>query len=63
MVRGVAGVRDSEGFDKAVVGDGEAEEFGSDGVGFGVVEGRETRDKKEVKVGAVLILDAKVVND
>ena len=41
---------------------GEAKKFGGDGVGFGVVEGRETRDKK-VKVGAVLILDAKVVND
>ena len=39
-VRGVAGVRDSEGFDKAVVGDGEAKEFGGDGVGFGVVKGR-----------------------
>ncbi len=44
------------------MGDGEAKEFGSDGVGFGVVEGRETKDKK-VKVRAVLILDAKVVND
>ena len=36
-VSGVAGVRDSEGFGKAVVGDGEAKEFRSDGVGFGVV--------------------------
>ena len=44
-MRGVAGVRDSEGFGKAVVGDGEAKEFGGDGVGFGVVEDRETRDK------------------
>jgi hypothetical protein len=31
-------------------------------VGFGVVESRETRDKK-VKVRAVPILDAEVVND
>jgi hypothetical protein len=31
-------------------------------VGFGVVKGRETRDKK-VEVRAVLILDAEVVND
>ena len=60
----VAGVRDGEGFGKAVVGDGETKEFGSDGVGFGVVlvEGRETRDKK-VEVGADRILHAKVVND
>jgi hypothetical protein len=36
-VSGVAGVRDSEGFGEAVVGDGEAKEFRSDGVGFGVV--------------------------
>ncbi len=36
-VRDVAGVRDSEGFGKAVVGDVEAKEFRSDGVGFGVV--------------------------
>ena len=36
-VRGVAGVRDGEGFGKAVVGDGEAKEFRGDGVGFGVV--------------------------
>jgi hypothetical protein len=50
-VRGVAGVRDGEGFGKVVVEDGEAKEFGSDGMGFGVVEGRETRDKK-VEVGA-----------
>ena len=61
-VRGVAGVRDSEGTGKAVVGDGEAKEFRSDGVGFGVVKGRKTRDEK-VKVRAVRILDAEVVND
>ena len=61
-VSGVAGVRDSEGFGKAVVEDGEAKEFRGDGVGFGVVEGRQTRDKK-VEVRAVLILDAEVVND
>ncbi len=61
-MKGIAGVRDGEGFGKAVVGDGEAKEFGSDGMGFGVVECRETRDKK-VEVRAVRILDAKVVND
>ncbi len=62
-VRGVAGVRDSEGFGKAVVGDGEAKEYRSeDGVGFGVAQGGETRDKI-VKVRAVPILDAEVVND
>ena len=36
-VRGIAGVRDSEGFGKAVVGVREAKEFRGDGVGFGVV--------------------------
>jgi hypothetical protein len=61
-VSGVAGVRDSEGSGRAVVEDGEAKEFRGDGVGFGVVQGRETRDKK-VKVRAVPILDAEVVND
>ena len=61
-VSGVAGVRDSEGFGEAVVGDGEAKEFRGDGVGFGVVKGRKTRDEK-VKVRAVRILDAEVVND
>jgi hypothetical protein len=59
---GIAGVRDSEGSGRAVVGDREAKEFRSDGVGFGVVQGGETRDKK-VKVRAVPILDAEVVND
>ncbi len=61
-VRGVAGVRDGESSGGVVVGDEEAKELGSDGVGFGVVKGRETRDKK-VEVRAVPILDAKVVND
>ena len=61
-VSGVAGVRDSEGFGKAVVGDGEAKEFRSDGMGFGVVWGGQTRDKI-VEVRAILILDAEVVND
>ncbi len=63
-VRGVAGVKDSEGFGRAVVGGGEANEFGSDGMSFGVVlvKGRETRDKK-VKVRAKRVFDVKVVND
>jgi hypothetical protein len=61
-VSGIAGVRDSEGSGRAVVGDREAKKFGGNGVGFGVVKGRETRDKK-VEVRAVLILDAEVVND
>ena len=47
---------------RAVVGDGEAKEFRRDGVGFGVVKGRKTRDKK-VEVRAGRILYAKVVND
>jgi hypothetical protein len=62
-VRGVAGVRDGESSGGAVVGDGEAEKLGSDGVGFGGVKGRETREDKKVEVRAVLILYAKVVND
>jgi hypothetical protein len=61
-VRGIAGVRDGESAGEAVVRDGEAKKLGSNGVGFGVVKGRETRDK-EVEVRAVPILDAKVVND
>jgi hypothetical protein len=44
-VRGVAGVRDGESSGGVVVRDGEAKELGSDGVGFGVVKGRETRDR------------------
>ncbi len=46
---GVAGVRDSEGSGRAVVGDGEAKECRGEGVGFGVVESRETRDKKVIQ--------------
>ncbi len=61
-MRGVAGVGDGESAGGAVVmGDSEAKKLGSDGVGFSVVKGRETRDKK-VEVRAVRILDAKVVN-
>ena len=60
--RGVAGVRDGECFGRAVVGDGEAKKFGGDGMGFSVVKGRQTRDKK-VEVGAKRVFDAKVVND
>ncbi len=46
------------------MGDREAKKFGGDGLGFGVVKGRETRDKEvKVKVRSVCILDAKVVND
>jgi hypothetical protein len=56
-MRGIAGVRDGEGSGGAVVRDGEAKKLGGDGVGFGVVKGREIRDK-EVKVRAVRILDA-----
>jgi hypothetical protein len=44
------------------VGDREALKLGGDGVGFGVVQGGETRDKK-VKVGAERVFDAEVVND
>ncbi len=61
-VRGVAGVGDGECFGRAVVGDGEAKKFGGDGMGFSVVKGRYTRDKK-VEVRAKRAFDAKVVND
>ena len=61
-MRGVAGVGYGESAGGSVVGDSEAKKLGSDGVGFGVVKGRETRDKK-VEVRAVRILYAKVVND
>ena len=47
---------------RAVVGDSKAKKLGSDGVGFGVVQGGETRDEK-VKVGAERVFDAEVVND
>ncbi len=61
-MRGVAGVRDGESAGGAVVRDGEAKKLGSNGVGFGVVKVRETRDK-EVEFRAVpILLDAKVVN-
>jgi hypothetical protein len=61
-VRGIARVGDGKSFGRAVVGDREAKEFRGDGVGFGVVQGGQTRDKK-VEVRAVPILDAEVVND
>jgi hypothetical protein len=44
------------------VGDREAKKRGGDGVGFGVVQGGETRAKK-VKVGAERVFDAEVIND
>ncbi len=53
---------DGESAGGAVVGDSEAKKLGSDGVGFGVVQGGETRDEK-VKVGAERVFDAEVVND
>jgi hypothetical protein len=36
--RDIALVGDSEGAGRAVVGEGEAEKFGGEGVGFGVIE-------------------------
>jgi hypothetical protein len=61
-VKSVAGVRDGESSGGAVVGDRVAKKLGGNGVGFGVVQGGETRDKK-VKVGAERVFDAEVVND
>ena len=61
-MRGVAGVGDGESAGGSVVGDSKAKKLGSDGVGFGVVKGRETIDKK-VKVGAERVFDVEVVND
>ncbi len=61
-MRSVAGVRDGASSGGAVVGAREAKKLGGDGVGFGVVQGGETRDKK-VKVGAERVFDAEVVND
>jgi hypothetical protein len=61
-MNGVSRVGDGEGASGAVVGDRETKEFGGDGMGFGVVYGREAGDK-EVEVGARHILDAEVVND
>ncbi len=62
-VRSVAGVRDGESAGSAVVGDREAKKLGGDGVGFGVVQGGETRDEKVIKVEAERLFDAEVVND
>jgi hypothetical protein len=58
----VAWVGEREGALGAVVSDGEAQEFGSDGVGFDEVETRKTRDEIVV-VFAILVLDTKIVND
>ena len=57
----VAGVGDSEGSGRAVMIEGEAEEFCGEGVGFAMIQGREARDEKG-KVRGVLVFDAEVVN-
>ncbi len=56
----MAGVRHSEGAGRAVVVEREAEKFGSDRVGFGVVQGGEARDEKG-DVRGVVVFDAEVV--
>ncbi len=58
----VAWVGEREGALGAVVSDGEAQEFGRDGMGFHVVKTGKTRDEIVVVV-AILVLDAKIVND
>ena len=40
--------------------EGEAEKFGCEGVGFGVIESREARDEKG-KVGGVVVFDSEVI--
>jgi hypothetical protein len=57
----VTGVGYSEGAGGAVVIEGEAEEFGGEGVGFAVIQGREARDEIG-EVRGVLVFDAEVVN-
>ena len=42
--------------------EGEAEKFGCEGVGFGMIESGEARDEKG-EVRGVLVFDAEVVND
>ena len=46
----------------AVVGEGEAQELGDDGMRLDLVEARQRRDKK-VEVVAILVFDTEIVND
>jgi hypothetical protein len=46
----------------AVVGEGEAQELGGDGMRLDLVEARQRRDKK-VEVVAILVFDTEIVND
>ncbi len=45
-----------------VVGEGEAQELGGDGMRLDLVEARQRRDKK-VEVVAILVFDTEIVND
>ncbi len=58
----MAWVGEIEGALGAVVSDRKAQEFGRDGVGFDEVETGKARDEIVVVV-AILVLDAKIVND
>ena len=58
----VAWVGEREGALGAVVSNGKAQEFGRDGMGFHEVETGKARDEIVVVV-AILVLDAKIVND
>jgi hypothetical protein len=57
----IARIGDSESVVGAVMVEGEAKKFGSGGVGFDVVEGREARHEKG-EVRGVVVLDAEVVH-
>ncbi len=59
-VSDIAGVRHSEGVGRAVVVEREAKKFGSDRVGFCVIQGGEARDEKG-EVRGVVVFDAEVV--
>ena len=58
----VTWVREREGALGAIVSEGKAQEFGCNGMGFDYVKTGKARDKIVVVV-AILVLDAKIVND
>ncbi len=56
----IAGVRERESASRAVVMEGEAKELGRDGVGFAVIQGGKTIDKK-LKIKEVVVFDTEVI--
>ena len=58
----IAWVGEREGALGAIVRDGKAQELGGNGVGFDDVEAGKARDEIVVVV-AILVLDAKIVDD